>query len=330
MPRRLVHMNHRLKRCQIVETEGVQTRYIALSLCWGDSASSSAQARSTTGVLQNEIAMTQMPQNIVEAANVCATLGVAYLWVDSLCTVMGNDEETMLDVYSMAEIYQNALVTITLLSPQEHAQSRDHITWGRFEILCPGQAVVDRLRTLKEHVAEAGDLCDFTLTLDPEVYVDVKSILAKSSTSSTNNEPAPTVHEAKPLSAVDIGSADEPEAPLPDSAPDEEQQGPTPGKPQLPDTQASDAANLHINEGLNHYRSKDRFQAVASFVQARDCITVATDSSDRASQAFVEASVYLAIVFLRGGSTSAALDVLHAAEAFKKGLNLSGNSPSTL
>lgn len=86
-------------------------RYIALSHCWGE------QPLLTT-TADNEIERREgiqwdlLPLTFQHAVQICAGLGIEYLWIDSLCILQGNEDDWVQESEKMASIYANSWLTI--------------------------------------------------------------------------------------------------------------------------------------------------------------------------------------------------------------------------
>lgn len=90
-------------------TEPVQ--YATLSYCWGGDQrfkTTSKTIASAQKCLPSEV----LPETIQDAIRVTRDLGVAYLWVDSLCIVQDDEEEMLEQISQMAKIFEGSYVTI--------------------------------------------------------------------------------------------------------------------------------------------------------------------------------------------------------------------------
>lgn len=86
-------------------------QYATLSYCWGGDQRFKTTS-TTIASAQNGLPLEVLPETIQDAIRVTRDLGVAYLWVDSLCIVQ-DDEADMLDQISqMAHIFEGSYITI--------------------------------------------------------------------------------------------------------------------------------------------------------------------------------------------------------------------------
>ena len=106
-------------------------RYICLSHCWG---SGEGIIRTTTSNLhahlEGGIPLTTLPATFRDAVEVCRSLKILYLWLDSLCIVQDSDEDWREQSAKMADIYANASITIA-------ASASENATRGLFRVTDP-------------------------------------------------------------------------------------------------------------------------------------------------------------------------------------------------
>lgn len=91
---------------------GAREKYIALSHCWGNSAPP-LQTKAT--FLQRKAGMDngEMSKTFQDAIAVTRTLGVRYLWVDSLCICQDDEGDWERESAKMSSIYSNSYLTIS-------------------------------------------------------------------------------------------------------------------------------------------------------------------------------------------------------------------------
>ena len=101
--------------------------WVALSYCWGG-PSEFILTNGRLGEFQRGLPLDKFPRTIRDAILVTRALGEKYLWVDALCILQPpfqgdtnpsqdnkqrSDEDWAVEAPKMAEIYRNAVVTIT-------------------------------------------------------------------------------------------------------------------------------------------------------------------------------------------------------------------------
>ena len=118
-------------------------RYTALSHCWG--IPSLKPIKTTSSNLEahiNGIDFADLPPSFRDAVTVTKSLGIRYLWIDSLCIIQDSVDDWATESSLMADIYQSATLTIAGSCAKDSRQglfgTRDSIYAGN-SILLPGQ-----------------------------------------------------------------------------------------------------------------------------------------------------------------------------------------------
>ena len=94
---------------RLVDTAGQTGCYVALSHCSGSRKSSETQLTlSNMSRLQQSIKSSETSRSVFDAINLTRSLGMRYLWVDTLCVVQDDPE----GLSKMSDIYRSAAVTI--------------------------------------------------------------------------------------------------------------------------------------------------------------------------------------------------------------------------
>jgi hypothetical protein len=125
LPTRLVDVSPKLERDIVklvspLEDDNLgnptSVRYAALSYCWGMEpflVTTSSNIKS----MQQSISLSQLPRTIQDAIRVTRSMGLRYLWVDSLCILQGTDtaaqQDWLSESWKMGQIYQSAYFTIS-------------------------------------------------------------------------------------------------------------------------------------------------------------------------------------------------------------------------
>lgn len=84
---------------------------MTLSHCWG-SAKFLTLAKKSSQQLSEGIHLSSLPQTFQDAAKIAKTLGVLYLWIDSLCIFQDSDEDWQREASTMGDVYKGALCNI--------------------------------------------------------------------------------------------------------------------------------------------------------------------------------------------------------------------------
>ncbi|KAH4854172.1 hypothetical protein HBI38_096270 [Parastagonospora nodorum] len=88
-----------------------QVHYVALSYCWGSSEQSKT-LKNNVGVRKGRIPVTELPRTLQDSIRMTQTLGIQYLWIDSLCIIQDDEHDWALESSKMADIYSNAWLVL--------------------------------------------------------------------------------------------------------------------------------------------------------------------------------------------------------------------------
>lgn len=94
------------------QTDKEPQPYLALSYCWGPKAPSLKTTKSNYAYLKSCISYHTMPKAYQDTVRLARALGVKYIWIDALCIIQDDVSDWETESKMMAEIFQNALVTI--------------------------------------------------------------------------------------------------------------------------------------------------------------------------------------------------------------------------
>ncbi|OCL07138.1 HET-domain-containing protein, partial [Glonium stellatum] len=96
---------------RLVETAGQTSKYVALSHCWGK-----CRAFLTTRANLNDrkrgFRMADLPGTFRDAVRVVRSLGIRYVWIDSVCILQGDVDDWEIESAKMAGVYENATLVI--------------------------------------------------------------------------------------------------------------------------------------------------------------------------------------------------------------------------
>lgn len=105
---------------RVIETPGTdaaETRYCALSHCWGPPETITTQLNDTTYEdYKKGIPVAALPKTFFDAVAFTRKLGQRYLWIDSLCIVQGSRDDWLAQGAEMCKIYENSLLTLAAAS----------------------------------------------------------------------------------------------------------------------------------------------------------------------------------------------------------------------
>ncbi|KAH3946152.1 hypothetical protein HBH53_137590 [Parastagonospora nodorum] len=106
-----------IKRDTLLLIEHVQdlpsTKYACLSHCWGSGEGVvKTFAKNLQAHLSIGVELDSLPLTFKDAVDTCRRLCIDYLWIDSLCIIQDSDEDWRFQAALMADVYENARVTI--------------------------------------------------------------------------------------------------------------------------------------------------------------------------------------------------------------------------
>ena len=106
-------------------------RYACLSHCWGSSENVLQTTTSNLYAhLEEGMRLSILPATFRDAVEVCRSLGIFHLWIDSLCIIQDSDDDWRGQSAKMADIYANAIITVA-------ASASASATEGCFRITDP-------------------------------------------------------------------------------------------------------------------------------------------------------------------------------------------------
>lgn len=99
------------------------SRYVALSYCWGNYRPACMTTYSNLGSQMERIRWEAMPATFQDAVNFTRSLGVRYLWIDSICIIQQDREKLsgeaeadwVKEAAKMFEVYKNSYATLAAL-----------------------------------------------------------------------------------------------------------------------------------------------------------------------------------------------------------------------
>lgn len=114
-------------RLRLVETSSESfkllqnTRYLALSHCWGRS-----QVITTTedrlSAFKESIPWSQLPLTFRDAIYITRSLGIEFLWIDSLCIIQDKNQDWVDEGANMASTYRKSWLTISATGAVDSSQ----------------------------------------------------------------------------------------------------------------------------------------------------------------------------------------------------------------
>jgi hypothetical protein len=114
LPKRVIDVGVDGGPIKLVERDGVNARYAALTYCWGDDT----QLRDVKLLLsryeayKKEIPLDLLPKTLYDSVMITRKLGIRYIWIDSLCILQDSPADWQVGSSRMSNIYTAAVVVI--------------------------------------------------------------------------------------------------------------------------------------------------------------------------------------------------------------------------
>ncbi|KAL2131291.1 hypothetical protein VTI74DRAFT_5297 [Chaetomium olivicolor] len=86
----------------------IDTRFVALSHCWGQGGTPFTTTRETLSLRMEGIEINSLPQTFRDSVTLVERFGVRYVWIDSLCIIQDDAEDWAREAAQMANVYRNA------------------------------------------------------------------------------------------------------------------------------------------------------------------------------------------------------------------------------
>ncbi|KAK4115383.1 HET-domain-containing protein [Canariomyces notabilis] len=114
LPTRVLYVGSEHREPRLVEIHNEEAQYTALSHCWGGMQHIHlTTTRQTLEDRRESIPLTTLPRTFRDAVLLTRMIGIEYIWIDSLCIIQDDDEDWARESARMAEVYQNAALTIS-------------------------------------------------------------------------------------------------------------------------------------------------------------------------------------------------------------------------
>lgn len=98
---------------KLVEIEGIdrKAKYMTLSHCWGQ-VQFITTTRGTIEKRKAGIQLEDLPQTFKDAVSLTRSLGIQYLWIDSLCIIQQDKKDWEIEAGRMRSVYANSYLNI--------------------------------------------------------------------------------------------------------------------------------------------------------------------------------------------------------------------------
>ncbi|KAH7073372.1 heterokaryon incompatibility protein-domain-containing protein [Paraphoma chrysanthemicola] len=115
LPTRLLAINETRVRLCTTQDISKELQYATLSYCWGATPFISL-SNSNWDQMRHGIPLENLPRTLRDAVEIARSLGIFYLWVDSLCIIQGSAGDWTLESSRMADVYGGSSLNIAATS----------------------------------------------------------------------------------------------------------------------------------------------------------------------------------------------------------------------
>lgn len=107
------HGDPHLRLASTSDLDLYKTPYMVLSHCWGGVKIESSTTPANVNEYYTSIDICKLPKSFREAVQITRSLGLRYLWIDSLCIIQGSEEDWERESGKMAYIFRGATLTLS-------------------------------------------------------------------------------------------------------------------------------------------------------------------------------------------------------------------------
>ncbi|KAF2750409.1 HET-domain-containing protein, partial [Sporormia fimetaria CBS 119925] len=111
LPTRVIDVGSEEIEPRLYVTNGEKEKYVTMSHCWGGKC----PVMTTTETIEDHkqgLPMNLLPKTFREAIIVTRSLGIRYLWIDSLCIIQNSKEDWEAEALRMSDVYANCYLMI--------------------------------------------------------------------------------------------------------------------------------------------------------------------------------------------------------------------------
>ncbi|KAF5666068.1 heterokaryon incompatibility protein [Fusarium heterosporum] len=112
-------------------SSGESVPYVALSHCWGSSGIKFKTTKLTIKDYRQAISFEDLPMNFQDAVVITRSIGIRYLWIDSLCILQDDIEDWQAESSKMASIYRDAYLVLAATQAADSSEGfldRQHVS----------------------------------------------------------------------------------------------------------------------------------------------------------------------------------------------------------
>ncbi|KAI1856366.1 hypothetical protein JX265_011613 [Neoarthrinium moseri] len=119
-PQRLLNVGNDMEdhiKLEIVNREDFfDVAYVTMSHRWLDPAPPRLTRENLDAMMHNGALLSSLPQSFQDSVSLLRSIGISYLWIDSLCILQDSEEDFLQEAEAMGEIYAGSLFNIAASS----------------------------------------------------------------------------------------------------------------------------------------------------------------------------------------------------------------------
>ncbi|KAF8866584.1 HET-domain-containing protein, partial [Acephala macrosclerotiorum] len=108
-----------------LESSDPSCPYVALSYCWGTTASLKTTSQTLEKMFEN-IPVSSLSNTFLNAVRITRALGFHYLWIDALCIVQDSLSDWTAQVAQMSKVYSHSSLTICIANDTQVSTTPKH------------------------------------------------------------------------------------------------------------------------------------------------------------------------------------------------------------
>ncbi|KAL8388822.1 hypothetical protein RB595_008955 [Gaeumannomyces hyphopodioides] len=139
-PTRLIQVEDSQARLIVTRDTPPKGPYATLSHCWGGRNDVKQCTTKNLEELKNGIELASLPANFRDAMHAAWVLGIAYIWIDSLCILQDSYADKSTEIKTMLNVYRQSVLTLAATrAVDSHAgmfvpRSPENLSAGPFRI----------------------------------------------------------------------------------------------------------------------------------------------------------------------------------------------------
>lgn len=121
MPKRIIDVGGHHQRPRLIISHGRREPYCTLSYCWGQAPPFNT-LKSNFEERLNGFRLENLPRTLSEAIVVARSLGLSYIWIDSVCIIQDDPSDWAAESKVMADVYRRSILTIVASASENSSE----------------------------------------------------------------------------------------------------------------------------------------------------------------------------------------------------------------